>query len=315
MRHRDPGWVRGTCCERPDTDLRVRIGIAAGEPVDHNDDLFGSTVTLAQPDLRCRRCRADPDVRPCSRLGQPARVCVRWRSRRDPQGILRSHPCIRTGVEGALRRPCCRRAERAIRTGASSGRHPGRRDARRSKGRQMLSVAADLHPRFAGHAGAGEVLVVGAVTERLDSAGSAAPDAATSPHALAHRTPQAKRKRRRFKARGGLSPLAPTKTSVLTVRAHDGLRSALRCRTKSHRRTSMSRFPVAPSGPATAGLGQFAPRTERCAAPRRGHQVPPGSLPRNARRDLEAGTPRPPWPPERGMASRGSGPRQGRPPG
>ena len=28
-------------------DLRVRIGIAAGEPVDHNDDLFGSTVTLA----------------------------------------------------------------------------------------------------------------------------------------------------------------------------------------------------------------------------------------------------------------------------
>jgi class 3 adenylate cyclase len=29
------------------TELRVRIGIAAGEPVDHNDDLFGSTVTLA----------------------------------------------------------------------------------------------------------------------------------------------------------------------------------------------------------------------------------------------------------------------------
>jgi len=28
-------------------DLRVRIGVAAGEPVDHNDDLFGSTVTLA----------------------------------------------------------------------------------------------------------------------------------------------------------------------------------------------------------------------------------------------------------------------------
>ena len=28
-------------------ELRVRIGIAAGEPVDRNDDLFGSTVTLA----------------------------------------------------------------------------------------------------------------------------------------------------------------------------------------------------------------------------------------------------------------------------
>ena len=28
-------------------ELVVRIGIAAGEPVDHNDDLFGSTVNLA----------------------------------------------------------------------------------------------------------------------------------------------------------------------------------------------------------------------------------------------------------------------------
>ena len=28
-------------------ELRVRVGIAAGEPVDHNDDLFGSTVNLA----------------------------------------------------------------------------------------------------------------------------------------------------------------------------------------------------------------------------------------------------------------------------
>jgi class 3 adenylate cyclase len=27
--------------------LRVRVGIAAGEPVDHNDDLFGATVNLA----------------------------------------------------------------------------------------------------------------------------------------------------------------------------------------------------------------------------------------------------------------------------
>ena len=33
--------------ETPVPELRVRIGIAAGEPVDHNDDLFGSTVTLA----------------------------------------------------------------------------------------------------------------------------------------------------------------------------------------------------------------------------------------------------------------------------
>jgi class 3 adenylate cyclase len=33
--------------DAPNPELRVRIGIAAGEPVDHNDDLFGSTVTLA----------------------------------------------------------------------------------------------------------------------------------------------------------------------------------------------------------------------------------------------------------------------------
>jgi class 3 adenylate cyclase len=30
-----------------DPPLRVRIGVAAGEPVDHNDDIFGAAVTLA----------------------------------------------------------------------------------------------------------------------------------------------------------------------------------------------------------------------------------------------------------------------------
>ena len=33
--------------DRARRELLVRIGIAAGEPVDHNDDLFGSTVNLA----------------------------------------------------------------------------------------------------------------------------------------------------------------------------------------------------------------------------------------------------------------------------
>jgi class 3 adenylate cyclase len=37
----------GSRAEGEGQDLRVRIGIAAGEPVDHNDDLFGATVTLA----------------------------------------------------------------------------------------------------------------------------------------------------------------------------------------------------------------------------------------------------------------------------
>jgi class 3 adenylate cyclase len=37
--------ARGSEGQTP--DLRVRIGLAAGEPVDHDGDLFGSTVTLA----------------------------------------------------------------------------------------------------------------------------------------------------------------------------------------------------------------------------------------------------------------------------
>jgi class 3 adenylate cyclase len=45
----------GRVTEAPAPELQVRIGIAAGEPVDHNDDLFGSTVTLAS-----RICDAAP---------------------------------------------------------------------------------------------------------------------------------------------------------------------------------------------------------------------------------------------------------------
>jgi class 3 adenylate cyclase len=43
--------------ERPMPSINVRIGIAAGEPIDHHDDLFGSTVQLA-----ARLCaHAEPD--------------------------------------------------------------------------------------------------------------------------------------------------------------------------------------------------------------------------------------------------------------
>ena len=43
--------------EHPDHALRVRIGMAAGEPIEHNNDLFGSTVQLA-----ARLCaHADPE--------------------------------------------------------------------------------------------------------------------------------------------------------------------------------------------------------------------------------------------------------------
>ncbi|HEY5107646.1 MAG TPA: nickel-binding protein [Caulobacteraceae bacterium] len=43
--------------EHPDQPLQVRIGIAAGEPIEHHDDFFGSTVQLA-----ARLCaHADPE--------------------------------------------------------------------------------------------------------------------------------------------------------------------------------------------------------------------------------------------------------------
>ena len=43
--------------EHPDRPLQVRIGMAAGEPIEHNNDFFGSTVQLA-----ARLCaHADPD--------------------------------------------------------------------------------------------------------------------------------------------------------------------------------------------------------------------------------------------------------------
>ena len=35
------------CSANPDRPLKVRIGVAAGEPIEHHNDLFGSTVQLA----------------------------------------------------------------------------------------------------------------------------------------------------------------------------------------------------------------------------------------------------------------------------
>ena len=43
--------------ENPDRPLSVRIGVAAGEPIEHHSDLFGTTVQLAARLCAC----ADPD--------------------------------------------------------------------------------------------------------------------------------------------------------------------------------------------------------------------------------------------------------------
>jgi class 3 adenylate cyclase len=42
--HQDLARHRST---HPDQPLKVRVGVAAGEPIEHHDDLFGSTVQLA----------------------------------------------------------------------------------------------------------------------------------------------------------------------------------------------------------------------------------------------------------------------------
>ena len=133
----DPGRIRGTSGGGPDTDLRVRIGIAAGEPVDHNDDLFGSTVTLASRICGAAEAGRILTSEPRSRSGQSARLRVRSGSRRGPEGLLRSDTRVRTCVAGALTRS-------PNRAGHPAGRFVLRRWRRRP----------DSNPRWQGHDGA-----------------------------------------------------------------------------------------------------------------------------------------------------------------
>jgi class 3 adenylate cyclase len=39
--------IRQAGAEHPDQPLQLRIGLAAGEPIEHHHDLFGATVQLA----------------------------------------------------------------------------------------------------------------------------------------------------------------------------------------------------------------------------------------------------------------------------
>jgi class 3 adenylate cyclase len=83
------------------TELRVRIGIAAGEPVDHNDDLFGSTVTLAS-----RIC----DAADAGRILTSDLVCTLGRERgfafdRGRELVLKGFPGPILAFELASREP------------------------------------------------------------------------------------------------------------------------------------------------------------------------------------------------------------------
>jgi class 3 adenylate cyclase len=89
--------------DAPNPELRVRIGIAAGETVDHNDDLFGSTVTLAS-----RICGAADAGRILTSdlVREGSERGFRFDEGRDV--VLKGSPVLRafrTRVAGALTRP------------------------------------------------------------------------------------------------------------------------------------------------------------------------------------------------------------------
>jgi hypothetical protein len=67
---------------------KVRIGMAAGEPVDHNDDLFGSTVNL-EPYLRRGQSRRGPRLGRRPRPRCRNRLHLRGLRRRQPEGLRR----------------------------------------------------------------------------------------------------------------------------------------------------------------------------------------------------------------------------------
>ena len=81
----------------------MRIGIAAGEPVDHNDDLFGSTVNLAS-----RICDAvtlgTSSRRTSSMRWEPTglRLCARRDVELKGFGPVRVFELVRPGREDSL---------------------------------------------------------------------------------------------------------------------------------------------------------------------------------------------------------------------
>jgi len=85
----------------PERPLKVRVGAAAGEPVEQNNDLFGSTVQLAAPSLRPRAAGTDPGVKRNCRAMPGQRTSIRrpWRS--CPQRLRLPSPRPCRGMEAS----------------------------------------------------------------------------------------------------------------------------------------------------------------------------------------------------------------------
>ena len=83
-------------------EYRVRIGMAAGEPVDHNDDLLWTDGEPCEARLRRRQARRRPRLRSCARARHRERFLLRGRRSKSSERIREAGPRLQAARE-ALR--------------------------------------------------------------------------------------------------------------------------------------------------------------------------------------------------------------------
>ena len=86
----------------PERPLKVRVGAAAGEPVEQHNDLFGSHRSTCRPSLRPRATGTDPRFERNRRAVHWQRAFVRGRRRSDPQRLRFPSPRSCRGVEAGI---------------------------------------------------------------------------------------------------------------------------------------------------------------------------------------------------------------------
>ena len=86
----------------PEHPLKVRVGAAAGEPVEQHNDLFGSHRSIGRPPLRPRAAGTNPCLERNRRTVPRQRTFVRGRRRSKPQRLRFTSPRPRRGVETVI---------------------------------------------------------------------------------------------------------------------------------------------------------------------------------------------------------------------